>query len=134
MRLGKNELLEMLKNNPRIKVKQADLEKIKQLEDEKKNKYNAVPQRIDGIYFDSTAEANRYCELKLLVRAGVISDLKVHPRYSLTKKKKYEADFEYIEDGKSIVEDVKGKMTERSALAIETFKEKYPEYEFRLIK
>ena len=47
------------------------------------NKYNAVTTTIDGIKFASGAEAQRYCELKLLEKAGEIYDLEVHPRIQL---------------------------------------------------
>ena len=36
------------------------------------NKYHAIKTTVDGITFDSRAEARRYRELKLLERAGVI--------------------------------------------------------------
>lgn len=37
-----------------------------------KNKYKAVKTTVDGIKFDSKAEARRYTQLKLLERAGQI--------------------------------------------------------------
>lgn len=93
---------------------------------------------VDGIEFDSKKEGNRYCELKLLQRAGEISDLELQKRYELIpaqfetvetgeyykvgakkgqpKTKQvcveqsvvYIADFVYKENGQTIVEDVKG--------------------------
>ncbi len=93
---------------------------------------------IDGIEFQSIREGNRYCELKLLQRAGKISNLELQKRYELIpahyeevetgefykvgskkgqpKTKKvcveqslhYVADFVYEENGKTIVEDSKG--------------------------
>lgn len=91
----------------------------------------------DGITHDSKKEADRWCELKLLERAGKISDLKRQvpyelipaqyeavPRYSksgrrlkdgqrcVEKSVVYIADFEYVdEDGKRIVEDTKSSVT-----------------------
>lgn len=54
----------------------------------------------DGHIFDSRAEFNRYCDLLILLRAGEISDLQVHPRYILEVNGKrvssYKPDFEYI--------------------------------------
>lgn len=38
-------------------------------------KYNARKVTIDGIEFDSKRESDRYKELKLMLRAGVISNL-----------------------------------------------------------
>ena len=89
------------------------------------SKYNNIKVKSDGYTFDSKFEAQRYRELKLLARSGSISDLKLQPKYILThpnniktsKNKSgkmkvrsitYISDFEYIKDGKIIVEDVKG--------------------------
>lgn len=38
---------------------------------------------VDGIRFDSKRERNRYLELKLLERAGVITELELQPRISI---------------------------------------------------
>lgn len=71
----------------------------------------------DGITHDSIKEANRWCELKLLERAGKIRLLQRQVRYTLIPKQEgerevcYIADFVYQEDGKVVVEDVKGKKT-----------------------
>lgn len=85
------------------------------------HKYGAIATEIDGIRFDSKAEARRYGELKLMERAGEIHSLIVHPQYELLpavrdKKLKrilYEADFMYIEEatGTMVLEDVKGVRT-----------------------
>ena len=40
---------------------------------QKRHKYNARPTVVDGVRYQSTAEARRYGELKLLERAGKIS-------------------------------------------------------------
>lgn len=78
------------------------------------NKYGAVRTEVDGITFDSRAEARRYSELKLLERAGAIRELVLQQEYSLGVKGntigKYVADFVYIdnETGRRVVEDVKG--------------------------
>ena len=80
-----------------------------------KSKYGAVKVVIDGIKFDSKAEGRRYKNLKLLERAGEISELELQPRYDFVingvKCGFYKADFRYIEKGKLIVEDVKGMKT-----------------------
>ena len=84
-----------------------------------KNKYGAKKVMIDGIQFDSRKEANRYCELKLLERCGAITDLELQKEFELIPAQridgkvveravKYKADFVYKENGKIIVEDVKG--------------------------
>ena len=111
------------------------------------NKYRAVKVKIDGYSFDSKAEAQRYRDLCLLVRAGAITDFKVHPKYILQEAsiyhgKKilpitYTADFSYIENGKTIVEDVKGgkaTQTRHFADKVKIMKYKYPEYEMRIVE
>lgn len=80
------------------------------------HKFNATPVTIDGLYFDSTAEGARYCQLKLLQRAGAIRNLQVHREFNLVVDGvlicRYESDFTYTENGMFIVEDVKGFKTE----------------------
>lgn len=96
-------------------------------------KYGNKKVEIDGIEFDSKKEAQRYWELKLLQRAGQISDLQLqkefelipaqyetYPRYGKTGKRlqdgkrciekscTYKADFAYMKDGQLVVEDTKG--------------------------
>jgi hypothetical protein len=85
------------------------------------SKYRNVRTVIDGVSFDSKAEARRYATLKLLERAGEITDLRRQVAYELlpsvkyasstkaTGPTKYLADFVYIDkDGNQIIEDVKG--------------------------
>lgn len=76
------------------------------------NKYSARKTEVDGYLFDSQAEAVRYGELKMLEKNGDIRQLEIHPIYPLIvngkKICKYEADFQYLEKGKTVVEDVKG--------------------------
>ena len=48
-----------------------------------KNKYNATKTTVDDIKFDSIGESRRYSELKLLERAGAISELELQPRFEL---------------------------------------------------
>ena len=82
----------------------------------KRNKYRAVKTIVDGIKFDSKKGAARYSQLKLLVRAGVVTKLELQPRYDLTintiKCGFYKADFRYFENGREVVEDVKGMKTD----------------------
>ena len=80
-----------------------------------RNKYGAVKVIIDGIKFDSKAEGRRYKTLKLLERAGEITNLELQPRYDLIineiKCGFYKADFRYLQDNELVVEDVKGVKT-----------------------
>lgn len=98
---------------------------VREITGEPANKFGAVKKDVDGIRFDSTKESNRYKELKVLVRAGEIKDLRLQVRYDLIPKQKfsdgssmagtyYLADFVYfdIRKGCEVVEDVKGKKTD----------------------
>lgn len=83
------------------------------------NKYgNIKTVTSDGIKHDSIKEANRWCDLLLLQRAGVIQDLQRQVKFELIPKQEgerpvyYIADFVYIENGKRVVEDVKGHRTD----------------------
>ena len=78
-------------------------------------KYRNRKTLYKGIQFDSQREANRYQELELLERAGLIRSIELQPRYNFIvngKKLKhyYKADFRYeiVQTGQSVTEDVKG--------------------------
>ena len=86
------------------------------------NKYRAKKTTVDGIEFDSKRDAARYRELKLMLKSGLISGLKMQVRYDLIpaqyidgkcveRKVIYISDFEYDERGHHVVEDVKGVRT-----------------------
>ena len=98
----------------------------------KPSKYHNKPVTIDDIRFDSQAEGTRYGQLKLLERANLIGELKIHPRYSLTPDITYEADFEYKDYEKKdiAVEDVKGKKTDVYKLKKKLFLQKYKTVRF----
>ena len=113
----------------------------------RKNKYNAKKITIDGHDFPSTREAERYCELKLFLRAKEIRNLELQPRFLLQdgfvdkegnehKKIEYVADFMYVDkDGKTIVEDVKGVLTDVYKLKKKMFLKIYDDkYYFREIR
>lgn len=80
------------------------------------HKYHAQPTVVDGHRFASKKEANRFCELRLLQRAGQISKLKLQPVYPIfvasTHVFDYVADFQYEEGAAIITEDVKGYKTD----------------------
>ena len=82
----------------------------------RRSKYGAVKTVVDDITFASRAEARRYSELKLLVRANEISELRLQPRYPFvvlgSKICTYVGDFEYRDsNGCTVCEDVKGVRT-----------------------
>ena len=99
------------------------------------SKYRARKTEIDGIKFDSKKEAKRYTELKLLERNGDIEKLTLQPRFLLQegfrkngkayRKIEYVADFMYQQDGKLIVEDVKGMKTDVYKLKQKLFEKRY---------
>lgn len=78
----------------------------------KKSKYGNRKVTIDNIVFDSEKEGRRYQDLKLLLQAGEISDLRLQVKYELNEGGKYSlvyiADFTYLSGGELIVEDCKG--------------------------
>lgn len=96
-------------------------------------KYRNKKITIDGITFDSQKEAYRYKELCLMQQSGMIQDLKTQVKYILIPAQRepdtigkkggvhkgklierecaYIADFEYMENGKKVVEDTKGMKT-----------------------
>ena len=110
-------------------------------------KYNATKCLVDGIEFASKREANRYLKLRLLERAGEISDLRLQvdfelipnqyrteKRYGkngkplkdkevlLERKVVYRADFVYTDkNGKTVVEDTKGFRTTEYVLKRKMF-------------
>jgi len=79
------------------------------------NKYKAVKVNIDGITFDSKAEAHRYGELKIMQAGRLIYDLELQPEFhhmiNGQKMFTYRADFKYTENGRDVIEDVKGVCT-----------------------
>ena len=81
-------------------------------------KYRNKKVTADGITFDSKKEYNRYCELKLLEKAGLIKDIKRQVKFELIPKQEgertvnYVADFVYYDKhGEMVVEDTKGVRT-----------------------
>lgn len=109
---------------------------------EKKHKYNAIRTTIDGITFDSQREADYYAELKLLLKAGVITRIDLQPEFILQPEFKYRgkkyrpiiyrADFKvYYHDGREEIVDVKGHKTKEYQLKKKLLLEQYPEIIFR---
>lgn len=89
----------------------------------KRNKFNAKKVcSPEGEWFDSLHEYKRYKTLQALEAAGEITELRRQVSYKLAPSviingrkhtsRKYIADFVYIKDGKEVVEDAKGFLTE----------------------
>ena len=86
-------------------------------------KYKNIPAERSGaenkIKFPSQAEARRYDELMLMLKAGTITDLRLQREFTLieayttpdgkhVRAERYKADFTYWRGNEFIVEDVKG--------------------------
>lgn len=98
---------------------------------QQESKYKSKKVTVDGETYDSSEEYRRFCELRLLQRAGKIKDLQRQVKYVLIPTQRepdtigvrggvkqgkvieqecaYYADFVYVNDkGETIVEDTKG--------------------------
>lgn len=81
-------------------------------------KYRNRRVRNEDGAFDSEREYRRWCDLKLLAKAGQIVDLTRRVEFELApacviggrrrRAMKYVADFSYLERGEKVVEDSKG--------------------------
>ena len=87
-----------------------------------RSKYGNRKITYNGETYDSIKEYRRHDELKLLQRAGKISSLERQVKFELIPSQKiggkvverscsYIADFVYVKDGETIVEDVKSEAT-----------------------
>lgn len=108
-------------------------------------KYKSKQTIVDGIKFQSKLEAERYQQLKFLLRADEIADLKLQPEFQIFegyidpltgekhKSRYYIGDFQYVDvrNHQTIVEDTKGIETDVFKLKWELVQEKYPEFVFR---
>ena len=100
------------------------------------SKYGSKKITVDGETFDSMKEYRRFCELRLMEKAGLITNLQRqvkfllipaqyehYPRFGkngkplkpgkrlIEKECAYYADFVYTEKGQDVVEDTKGVRT-----------------------
>ena len=96
------------------------------------NKYKNKKITYCGMEFDSVKEVRRYAELVALEKAGIIHNLECQVKFELIPAQKlskpvrmlsgyvkrterkviYIADFVYVKEGQTIVEDTKGYETE----------------------
>lgn len=109
-------------------------------------KYNAKKAGCDaGHTHDSIAEAKRCNELHVLQRAGEISNLTVSPLFRFVlpdgraiKMKnghvaRYTGDFRYMENGREIIEEVKGFVARDFPLRRALFEALYPDLTLRVV-
>ncbi len=110
------------------------------------NKYSNTKVWLDNIEFDSKKEARRYSQLKLLIRAKEIMDLKMQVPFELQEGFRdnqknwrrpiiYIADFTYIDIRTPflIIEDTKGFRTPDYKIKKKLFLHKYPNIIFKEI-
>ena len=100
----------------------------------KGNKYRNQKTVVDGITFDSKAEARRYCELKNLKAYGKIAWFSRQPSFLLPGGIRYRPDFIVRAGGQIWVEDVKGMETKEFKLKRKLWEETYPGLPLRIIK
>ncbi|MTI10206.1 DUF1064 domain-containing protein [Curvivirga aplysinae] len=88
----------------------------------KPRKYRNEPVIVHGVRYASRKEFRRHGDLKLLERAGQISDLKFQPKFKFElngiKICEYWADYSYIESGANVVEDVKSPSTRKDKVYV----------------
>ena len=109
-------------------------------------KYRAVKSQCSaGHTHDSKREAIKCNELHALEAAGEITDLVIHPQYWFVINGKqlkhangrrvgYKSDFEYIENGMLVTEDVKGVIVRDWPLRRAVFMALFPNHLLRETK
>lgn len=109
-------------------------------------KYRAVKSQCSaGHTHDSKREAIRCNQLHDLQAAGVISELITHPQYWFVingrqvkhangRRVGYKSDFEYIENGIKVTEDVKGVIVRDWPLRRAIFIALFPDHQLRETK
>ena len=118
-----------------------------------RNKYHNTKIEIDGQKFDSKREYGRWSFLKIMEQQGLITDLRRQVKYELvppiietevvhlkTKDKsvektvqraiEYVADFVYMKDGKTVVEDMKASSKRGAIDKVFLIKEKLFRYRY----
>ncbi|MEN6566362.1 MAG: DUF1064 domain-containing protein [Veillonellales bacterium] len=105
-------------------------------------KYHNEKVLVDGILFDSKKEADKYAELQMLKRAGVVTEIDLQPKFLLqagyrdyhTKRWVrpiiYVADFRVAYADGRVEVDTKGFRTKEYRLKLKLFRQKYPDIVF----
>lgn len=86
----------------------------------------------DGVVFASKREMGEYLKLKALERGGIISGLRLQPRFPIivngVKVCDYVADFACVDrEGRPCIYDAKGMITEKYKLKSKLFHACYPD-------
>lgn len=102
-----------------------------------RSKYGNRKVARDGMTFDSIKEYRRFCELRLLERAGEVAELRRQVKFELLPSQRvdgkvverpvtYIADFVYTDkDGQQVVEDTKGVRTKEYIIKRKLLLHKY---------
>ena len=100
-------------------------------------KYGNKKTEVDGYLFDSRKEAHHYLELKYMLRAGMIQNLRLQVPFVLIPPQKdekgkvieravvYKADFVYEQNGETVVVDTKGFKTKEYIIKRKLMLERY---------
>lgn len=101
----------------------------------KKPKYNNVKTAVDGVLFDSKAEARRYRELQAAQRAGEVRWFSRQPSFLLPGNIRYRPDFIVCgKDGRLWLEDVKGVETQAFRLKRRLWDATFPGLPLKVVK
>lgn len=77
-----------------------------------RSKYKAVGVHAHGRYFGSKGEHSRFLQLYSMLNDGRINQLEFQPRFRFVhggvQLGFYAADFQYLHEGRLVIEDVKG--------------------------
>ena len=106
------------------------------------NKYGNKKTKLDGYTFDSKRESIYYLKYKRMLIDGKITELTLQPSFLLQDKFKdregvshraikYVADFKFVENGETVVVDVKGHLTDVFKMKKKMFLFKYQDLIFR---
>jgi hypothetical protein len=92
-----------------------------------RNKYGAKKTTVNGIVFDSKAEAARYCQLAKDVKDGLIHNLVIKPKFKFACGIKYTPDFSYNLSSNNALwlEDVKGCVTRDFKMRLKLLKHEF---------
>ena len=97
------------------------------VKEKKRSKYGAVKTKVDGITFDSKAEAARYELNKIRIATGELSYQLLQVPFTLPANVKYRCDFlEVYSDGTLDYVDVKGMVTPTFKLKKKQVEALYP--------
>lgn len=99
-----------------------------------RHKYKSHPRRVDGIWFGSTLEANKYVHLKMQQAAGVISHFHRQVIFDLAGAT-YKCDFLiFYPDGSYRYIDVKGFKTKAFKRNMKQIEQIYPMVKVEAVK